>query len=129
MSDNIRRIWGGAPVTAHMERIPAKDLEGNWSMVICFGCAAQRFNLKATDDDHLQLNGCCSAWCCLCFPLCSKLTRIEGTNNFKSDKKGDPLSFASADAMMPDYLCCGKGPKCTNAKKHPDTTRTFPPCM
>ena len=86
-------------MTAHMERIPAKDLEGNWSMVTCFGCAAQRFNLKATDDDHLQLNGCCSVWCCLCLPQCSTLTRIEGTNNFKSGGKGDPLSFASADAQ------------------------------
>ena len=50
-------------------------------------------------------------------------------NNFKSGGKGDPLSFASADAMMPDNCCCGNGPKCTNTKKHPDTTRTFPPCM
>ena len=96
---------------------------------VWLGCAAQRFNLKATDDDHLQLNGCCSVWCCLCLPQCSTLTRIEGTNNFKSGGKGDPLSFASADAMMPDNCCCGNGPKCTNTKKHPDTTRTFPPCM
>ena len=130
MSDNIRRVWGGAPVTAHMERIPAKDLEGNWSMVTCFGCAAQRFNLKATDDDHIQLNGCCYIGPTgLCCPTCYRLTREEGTNTFSNGGGGEDrqaFTFASADAITNDRVKCKD---LTYTKKNPGTTRTFPPCM
>ena len=135
MSDNIRRVSGEAPVrTAHMERIPAKDLEGNWS-VLLFGvvfCQAERFNLKATDDDHIQLNGCCCIGTVLPFVCCPtgyRLTREEGTNTFSNGGGGEDrqaFTFASADAITNDRVKCKD---LTYTKKNPGTTRTFPPCM